>query len=168
MMLFTNDLCSGATFSDCRQYRYDLWRCWGDPASTATFIMLNPSTADETVNDATVERCERRARQWGFGRLLVVNLFAFRATDPQAMKAAADPIGPDNDDAIRLAVLRSSLTVCAWGNHGAHLGRSQAVRRLLAKVELYVLKIGKTGEPCHPLYLPYELNPARWDHAQPV
>lgn len=153
---------SGAMFSACRRYRYSLWREWLTGAGTVNFLMLNPSTADEVDNDPTVERCERRARDWGFARLIVTNLFAFRATFPREMMAAEDPVGPENDAAILDAACGASRIVCAWGEDGAHQGRSAAVRRLLRGRPLCALRVNRSGEPAHPLYLPYSLKPEPW------
>jgi hypothetical protein len=163
----------GAWFSDCRTWRYALWRDWRDltvssldttrPSRYLNFLMLNPSTADERTNDPTVERCERRARKLGYDGLLVTNLFAFRATDPKVMRAAADPIGPDNDEAILLTASRSELVICAWGAHGAFRHRSKQVLALLREAgcgdKLRALKVSGSGEPWHPLYLSYDLMP---------
>lgn len=154
----------GATFSPCRSYRYTLWRAWDRSRPTCMFLMLNPSTADEVDNDPTVERCERRAREMGFGGLVVCNLFAFRATDPEAMKAAPDPIGPDNDKYILDAAFCAGMIVCAWGNHGQHRGRSEQVVSLLRSnwLKLYVLQLNGSGEPKHPLYVGYQHRPVKW------
>ena len=153
---------TGATFSPCGLYRYRLWRRWG-PARPVVWICLNPSKADAMVNDPTVERLQRRAVQWGYDGLEVVNLFAFRETDPYTMKAQSDPVGPENDRAILTAARSAALVIAAWGNHGAHHRRSQAVRQMLdeAGIELHCLQVGKTGEPSHPLYLSYDLRPIR-------
>ena len=154
----------GADFSHCRTYRYCLWRRWSSSAPL-TWVMLNPSTADESVNDPTVERCERRARSMGFGGVVVVNLFAYRATDPKAMKAATDPVGPWNDRAIVDAAQRAGMVICAWGNHGSHRGRAQGVGELLRAhgVALHALKVTGSGQPGHPLYLPNRLEPQPWE-----
>ena len=88
------DAASVAVYSDCERYRYMLTRVWEPGGCKALFIMLNPSTATEVQNDPTVERCERRARALGFGAFRVLNIFAWRDTDPKAMRAAADPVGP--------------------------------------------------------------------------
>lgn len=155
---------TGASFSECEQYRYSLWRVW-DAGPLVNYIMLNPSTADELANDPTIERCQRRAQQLGFGGLIVTNLFAYRATDPRDMKRCIDPIGAGNDDAIRESASESELIICGWGNHGTYLRRSAAVRQMLLDFcpwKLAYLKLGKTGEPCHPLYLPYELQPQKF------
>lgn len=130
----------------------------------ANFLMLNPSTADETVLDPTCARARDYAQRWGYGALLVTNVFAWRATDPRALKSAADPVGEGNDAAILRAAMSSALVICAWGNHGAHLERAAAVRRLLrgAGVALHVLRVNAGGEPAHPLYLPGTLRPRRW------
>jgi hypothetical protein len=149
-----------AVFSECEQYRYFLRREWGRHRTQPLhFLMLNPSTADERKNDPTVERCQRRAKALGFQSFIVTNLFAFRATDPKAMKAAADPIGLDTDTWIQLAADLSRITICAWGNHGQFLERSAEVRRLLSNYPLFALDITGAGEPRHPLYVPYSLSP---------
>ena len=83
------DAASEAVYSDCEAYRYSLTRIWEGAGQRVGFVMLNPSTATETQNDPTVERCERRARALGFGSFTVVNIFAWRDTDPRAMRAAA-------------------------------------------------------------------------------
>ena len=146
-----------ARFSPCRAYRYELWRKWGG-GPLLNVLMLNPSTADETDNDPTVERCERRANQLGYSGLIVTNLFAFRATYPKDMKAAADPVGSENDAAILAAAKEAELVLCAWGNHGAHRGRAQAVRKMFERegIELWCLHVTKQGQPQHPLYVGYQ------------
>jgi hypothetical protein len=151
---------SGATFSACRRWRYLLWRRWDASKPVANFLMLNPSTADEVKLDPTCARARDFAERWGFGALLVTNIFAFRNTSPEQMKAAADPVGPGNDAAIVRAARRSALVVCAWGNHGLFLGRSSRVKTLLEKkkIQLHALRVNAGGEPAHPLYLPSRLR----------
>jgi hypothetical protein len=155
---------AGAEFSVCRRWRTLLWRRWDEAKPIANFLMLNPSTADETVLDPTCARARDYAERWGYGSLLVTNVFAWRATDPGEMRAAADPVGKGNDTAILRAARKAQLVVCAWGNHGQHLGRSSAVLRLLrgAGVALHVLQLNASGEPAHPLYLPGRLRPCLW------
>jgi hypothetical protein len=155
---------SGATFSACRRWRYLLWRRWDEDEPVANFLMLNPSTADEHQLDPTCARARDYAERWGYGALLVTNVFAWRATDPGRMKAAKDPVGRGNDAAILRAARQSVLVVCAWGNHGAHLERSTQVRQLLAEagVALHVLRLNASGEPAHPLYLPGKLRARPW------
>ncbi len=155
---------SGAQFSACRRWRTLLWRRWDAARPVANFLMLNPSTADERVLDPTCARARDYAERWGYGALLVTNVFAWRATHPGGMKAAADPVGVGNDAAILRAARHAQLVVCAWGNHGLHLARSDAVRRLLhgAGVALHVLRLNANGEPAHPLYLPGRLRPRPW------
>lgn len=154
---------SGARFSPCRTWRYLLWRQWNSEP-ICTWIMLNPSTADEVANDPTVERCERRARAWGFGGLRVVNLFALRSTDPAALRTHPDPIGPENDERLLGATVGAELVICAWGAGGALLHRATLVRAMLVAcgVELFALKCNADGQPAHPLYLPYSLKPFPW------
>lgn len=150
-----------ADFSDCGTYRYMLTRIWDMSKPNVAFCMLNPSTADELVNDPTVERCERRARMLGYGGLVVVNLFAFRATDPNELYDAEDPVGPDNDAFIKDAIKLSSLFVCGWGNHGTLTGRNLEVLNLLKSlgIEPHALKINMDGSPAHPLYIAYKAQP---------
>jgi hypothetical protein len=155
---------AGAEFSVCRRWRTLLWRRWDEAGPIANFLMLNPSTADERVLDPTCARARDYAERWGYGTLLVTNVFAWRATDPGAMRAAADPVGAGNDAAILGAAGRARLVVCAWGNHGTHLDRAARVTRLLrqAGMALHVLRLNAGGEPAHPLYLPGRLRPRRW------
>lgn len=158
-----NGVRSLAVFSDDERYRYYLSREWGPPGEEVkrlNFLMLNPSTADERKNDPTVERCQRRAKNLGYDGIVVTNLFAFRATDPKTMKAADDPIGPDNDGWITNAFIVSEKTICAWGSHGSFRNRSADVRRMLSLFgEVFALALTAAGEPRHPLYLSYELSP---------
>jgi hypothetical protein len=151
----------GARFSPCRTWRYRLWRIWEPSRGLVAWIGLNPSTADETNNDPTVERCERRTRAMGYGGMTMLNLFGFRATDPAVMKAATEPVGRGNDAAILSACRQAQLIVCCWGNHGAHLDRSRRVLSLLRKhhLSLHCLGQNRTGEPLHPLYVPYTSQP---------
>ncbi|MFN4057701.1 MAG: DUF1643 domain-containing protein [Roseinatronobacter sp.] len=157
------DAASSAVYSPCMAYRYLLTREWG-PGRRALFIMLNPSTATEAQNDPTVERCERRARALGFGAFRVCNIFAFRATDPKVMRAVGDPVGPLNDAAILGSVPWADQVICAWGTHGAHLGRGPQVEGLLrgAGAALWHLGLSKAGHPKHPLYIGYERGPEEW------
>lgn len=150
------DVTSRAVFSQDERYRYRLDRLWShDPKlGSVTWIMLNPSTATAEVDDPTVAKCQTYTRRWGYRRLTVVNLFAWRDTSPFGMKRAVDPVGPENDYHIRAACHMADLVMAAWGNDGAHRNRSQEVRKLLAleEVALYCLKINQGGEPAHPLY----------------
>ncbi|MEL7343326.1 MAG: DUF1643 domain-containing protein [Pseudomonadota bacterium] len=159
------DAASVAIYSDCERYRYSLTRIWDETGSRVTFVMLNPSTATEVQNDPTVERCERRARALGHGAFCVTNIFAWRDTDPRKMRAAPEPVGPRNDAAILEAAQWSGDVVCAWGTHGAHLGRGPAVAQLLkaSSARLSHLGLSKAGHPKHPLYIGYAVKPEPWD-----
>jgi len=158
------DAPSIATYSDCERYRYALTRVWDETGGTALFVMLNPSTATEVQNDPTVERCERRARALGFGGFRVTNIFAWRDTDPRAMRRAADPVGPENDAAILDGAAWADQIICAWGTHGAHLGRGPKVEALLRGTgrPLHHLGLSKDGHPKHPLYIAYSQHPQHW------
>ena len=152
-----------ACISECGMYRYTLDRSWHDGDGTCVFIMLNPSTADALQDDPTIRRCIGFARNWGFGSLRVLNLFAFRATDPKRLQMAGDPIGPENDFQIIKGCENAQLIVLAWGNHGTYLRRGAAVVGLLylKRHQLFHLGLSKTGQPKHPLYLKKDLKPIR-------
>ncbi|HCG6550620.1 TPA: DUF1643 domain-containing protein [Vibrio parahaemolyticus] len=149
-----------AKLSDCRTYRYELWRTWDDSKPYAMFIGLNPSTADETEDDPTIRRCINFAKSWGYGGLCMANLFAYRATQPEDMKRTSDPIGNQNDETLILLAQNAGVIVGAWGNDGVFLNRSEDVRALIP--DLSVLKVNKSGEPAHPLYLKSTLTPIKW------
>ena len=132
--------------------------------------MLNPSTADEFRLDPSCTRARNFAERWGYGALVVTNVFAWRATDPGDMLAAKDPVGRGNDAAIVRAARQAAIVVCAWGNHGAHLGRSTAVVKLLRGegIAMHRLRMNGSGEPAHPLYLPAGLLPRLWKTNRPA
>lgn len=149
-----------AKLSKCRQYRYALWRTWDDSKPFVLFVGLNPSTADETTDDATLTRCINFAKTWGYGGACMANLFAFRATQPSDMKLANEPIGKDNDTWLRKLSNDAGIVVAAWGNDGAYLDRSTDAKKLLSNV--HYLKMNKSGEPAHPLYLSAKLTPQKF------
>jgi hypothetical protein len=120
-------------------------------------IGLNPSTADEKEDDPTIRRCIQFARSWSYGGLCMANLFAFRAAKPADMFAASDPIGPGNDDWLIKLSKSAGVVVAAWGNGGLYLGRAKEVTQFIP--DLHCLKMNRTGEPAHPLYLKAALRP---------
>jgi hypothetical protein len=158
---------SWAVYSDCETYRYALTRIWQPEAPRLAFVMLNPSTASEMRNDPTVARCEGRARALGHGGFRVVNLFAFRATDPRTLVAATDPCGPAADAALAEAADWADALLCAWGNHGAFRQRDRVALALLRAGGKPILHLGFTrqGQPRHPLYVATAQLPQVWDQA---
>ena len=157
-------------FSPCRSYRYVWQYHWltyyrefvlMEKPRYAMFIGLNPSTADETKPDPTVRRCIRFAKDWGYDGLIMTNLFAWRATLPRDMKAEDEPVGGENDEWLLRLAQQAGVVVAAWGTHGTHLRRDGNVRALLAG-KLHYLRLTKDGLPSHPLYLPANLTPIRW------
>lgn len=145
-----------ATFSDCRKYRYALSRTWNGKKKTILFIGLNPSTANEKIDDPTIRRCINYAQNWGYGSLLMVNLFAYRATMPSELKNVKNPIGNDNDLHIIELSKKADIAVAAWGNEGTLLNRDKEVKKILPN--LMCLKINKSGQPAHPLYQKKDLK----------
>lgn len=153
-------LTRSATFSACGEYRYDLTRHLASGEGTCVFVMLNPSTADAYAEDPTVTRCLNFARDWGYGSVRVLNIFALRSTDPQGLRQCIDPVGPLNDDFIRkyAAPAKADRVVVAWGTHGAYLERGARALAILREVRgdvdgLVALSWTKDGHPGHPLYL---------------
>lgn len=153
----TEHIESSAKMSECGAYRYVLERHWRPELGSVNFIMLNPSTADANQDDPTIRRCIGFARAWGYGGLIVTNLFALRATDPKEMKAHAEPVGPRNDFWLKTIAHNATLMVAAWGAHGAHLGRADEVRSWLDSLQC--LGTTKGGFPRHPLYLKGDTQP---------
>lgn len=152
-----------AEFSPCRRYRYALFRPLG-PGPVLAVIGHNPSTADETADDPTIRRCLGYARRDGFGALLMLNLCAWRDTNPDGLTLLDDPVGPENDAALLAGARAAGCVLAAWGAL-ARASRAQRVRhrpeevlRLLRPVApVYALKVGKDGSPGHPLYLRADL-----------
>lgn len=144
---------SGARISDCGRYRYLLWREWDPTLPKVVFVMLNPSTADAEQDDPTIRRCIRFAKSWGGGRLEVVNLYAWRATDPGQLPAGREAIGPDNDRTIQHLCLSWPLTVAAWGAHPMTDARARYVTGLLGGQPVRCLGRTAKGGPRHPLYV---------------
>lgn len=151
-----------AIISDCGLYRYELRRKLGGYGPPCLFIMLNPSTADAEQDDPTIRRCMGFAKSFGCGELIVVNLFAYRATSPKAMMAANDPVGEKNKDYVMAAADETidplggpGVIVCAWGQHGNHIDQGETVVGWLEgeDYEMYCLGTTKDGSPKHPLYL---------------
>jgi len=150
----------GATFSRDRRYRYRLWRRWDQTRPVVVFVLLNPSTADARHDDPTIRRCLGFARRWGYGGIEVVNLFAYRATDPRVLRTVRDPVGRANRHQVRAALARAELVVLGWG-------ASTEGDRMLKVSHAYCLGLTSAGQPRHPLYLrrdarpvPYRATPA--------
>lgn len=153
----------GATFSECRLYRYSLWRDWADSDTfpgRCVFIGLNPSTADEQDDDPTIRRCIGFAKAWGFPGMTMLNAYAWRSTDPTGLLIPDDPVGPGNDAAIRDTVSRAELVVCCWGNHCLRERQEKILDVIYStgsglRMAKLVQCLGRnaSGSPKHPLYL---------------
>lgn len=155
-----------ASISRCGKYRWALSRCWDRGKPWMTWIMLNPSTADGREDDPTIRRCIGFAAGWGFGGMVVINLFPFRATKPSDMLKAPDPQGPKSNAVILDAILEAGageLVVVAWG--AELLKVEKAADEMLGLLEERGIKpycLGATilkGSPVHPLYQPKDLKP---------
>jgi hypothetical protein len=149
-------------FSPDRAYRYVLRHRWDDLACETprriAWIGLNPSTADEVTLDQTLAAVCRYSKKWGFSEVVMLNLFAFRATDPRDLKRAMDPIGPKNDEHLLAEVPNVDRIIACWGDHGRFLARDRQVSDLLG-VSFECLLRNRTGAPHHPLYLKSRIKP---------
>jgi hypothetical protein len=145
---------SDALFNEAGTHRYLLTRRWGQGGVTATFVMLNPSTATAREDDPTIRRCVGFARREGCNALTVVNLFGLRSTDPAVLREHPDPVGERNDEFIGQHCLPGRLVVLAWGAHGELDGRGPrvALRLAAAGVTLSCFGLTGNGQPLHPLY----------------
>lgn len=149
-----------AVISDCTKYRYWLSRQLSDtsPIKPIVFVMLNPSTADHCDDDNTITRCIDYAKRWGGTELIVVNLFSYRSTDPDALwhSSTIDPVGHLTDDAIAIAAdyahAHGGIVCCAWGNDGQFMNRGMEVLSKIIQYKPLCLKLNATGMPAHPLY----------------
>lgn len=153
-----------AVMSSDGLYRYSLVRRWGRGAP-ATFVMLNPSTADAERDDPTIRRCVGFARAIGADGLIVLNLYAYRATKPADLWLAEDPVGPDTDRVLEqratIAASKGEPLIAAWGAN-ARPDRVAQVLELPGMSALTALGVTSYGAPRHPLYLPAAARPARW------
>lgn len=159
----TESPAAGAVMSHERpvaKYRYALWRLFDSQPTPKwlSMILINPSTADHEKPDPTLESCIRIARHSGYNGVVLANLFALRSSKIQVMKADSDPVGQHNDDWIAAVARVGHARVAAWGAHGGHQQRDEAViRDVLAPLQLgpwHCLVKTSEGRPGHPLYLP--------------
>jgi hypothetical protein len=141
----------GANISIDKKYRYSLYRIWNDELPIVAFICLNPSIADDKIDDPTINRCIEFAKSWGYGGFYMLNLFAFRATNPSELTKVNDPIGMDNQNVILETITKVDKVICAWGNEGILLNQNKKILSIIENP--YCIKINSSGEPSHPLFL---------------
>ncbi len=160
---------SSAKISDCGTYRYELIREWS-PSELAqntvkegkvVFCLLNPSKADAVKDDHTIRRCVGFAKEWGYSRLVVVNLYAHRAPDPKDLLRCSDPVGESNDKYISKNVEEADLFIAGWGRKRKGLVRDNFVLDILRSsgIVIKTLGVNADGTPKHPLYLRKKTNP---------
>jgi hypothetical protein len=151
----------GSTHEIKKKYRYLLKCTWQEELERVTFVMLNPSVADSKICDPTLNRCVNFSKNWGYGGMNIVNLYAFIATDPKELFKCEEPVGIDNDKYIIQSVGESEKVIFAWGEqHQELLNRANSVIKLLKDYKYYCIKKTKNGvHPRHPLYLKSDLKP---------
>jgi hypothetical protein len=149
-----------ALLSPDQKYRYVLTRTWSDDVKQKLVIIgLNPSTADAFVDDPTIRRCIRFAKDWGFDQLIMLNIFALRSTDPELLKGELDPIGPENDRLIDEYLEEAHMVLVAWGANEMIDHNDRADHVLLRIREPYCLGTTMSGHPRHPLYIKADTKP---------
>lgn len=140
-----------AEISSCQKYRYWLERDKGP--KSLVFVMLNPSTADAEIDDPTIRRCRRFALDNGYSGIVVVNLYAYRATKPKDLFLSEDPIGHDNDKYI-IKAANTNDVCCAWGANADKIRAAEVIRMIqTAGGNPLCLGVTKSGAPKHPLYV---------------
>ena len=164
---------SGAVVSPCGFYRLRLWRRWDLEKRVLLWIMLNPSTADASVDDPTILAICDFARRWGYGGIEVVNLYSYRTKSPEVLKSAGYPIGPGNNLTISALVQwraepdQRQRVICAWGSK-AQPERALAVYDMISEfVTPCALAVNKDGTPKHPLYVKRDTVPSFYDIRYP-
>ncbi len=159
MTLYEPEMERTAVIDLSGKYRYVLTRRWGE-AGSVTWIMLNPSTADADVDDPTIRRCIGFSKRWGFGGMSVVNLFAYRATNPAQLREVNDPVGPEHQRYFRQALDGAGRIVAAWGSHASV--RISHIAEFLEANTVGCLGTNADGQPKHPLYVPAETAWQQW------
>ncbi|EHK57717.1 DUF1643 domain-containing protein [Allomesorhizobium alhagi] len=169
-----DDMEMSAIISDCGLYRTELRRVWNSDLPLLVVCMLNPSTADHRKNDPTILALIHFGKLWGYGGLLVINLFAFRSPSPADMMAVSEPFGPCNAraiaDAMEYARDNGGRLLAAWGNHGDHHDRAEwFCNRALQVYRLTLICLGTTKgwKPKHPMArgkhrIPRDQQPIVW------
>lgn len=167
-LLKTNYDCvvSEAGISSCKKYRWWLHRVWDPSLPLVIWVMLNPSTADHRKNDPTIMKVMRYSKRWGYGGILVLNIYAYRTSRPENLPDDENlRVGYRNDSFIRsmfqYAKAEGIAVVCAWG--AKHRERGCRVRRMAADLGLPLLglEVALNGEPKHPRFLSETLCPRR-------
>jgi hypothetical protein len=153
---------SEAGISSCEEYRWWLWRCWDPSKPLCIWIMMNPSTADWQKNDPTIGKVIRYCQRWGYGGVLVLNIYAYRSSKPEGIQGR---VGHRNNwwivTMFSFAKRKRLKVICAWG--ASHKERGDEVRRLAvsAKLKLWCVEMAKNGEPKHPRWLSEDAIPMR-------
>lgn len=153
--LFQNET-SQAKFSECGKYRYILSRTWDESKRMIVFIGLNPSTATAEMDDPTIRRVKRFAKDWGFGSVHMMNLFAWVSPNPQDLLKCGDPVG-ENDSYLQFIAQTHPAVLFAWGSFSEAKDRAMKVAAMFT--DPLCLGTNKDGSPKHPLYIAANTQP---------
>lgn len=155
--LFENN---GAAFSECRKYRYALWRIWDKTLPCIQFIGLNPSTANETKSDPTITRVIGFATSWGYGGVYMTNLFSFVTAYPKEL-ILPEAQDKSNDMWLQNIGEKCNMVVFAWGNFKQAREQALIVEKYFP--DAYALVINRDGSPRHPLYVKADVVPVKYN-----
>lgn len=157
------DCKASAILSSDGKHRFRLDRSVSSSGPSYAFIGVNPSTADATVDDATVRKWIGFVRRWGGAKFAVVNLFSLRATDVRELAKNDEVNVPIKSDVHLTAALRSAdIIIPCWGNASKipkqHRKRARLISEYVKTFDVPVMCFGftKSGDPKHPLMLSYD------------
>ena len=158
------DMQNECVFTSDRRYRYLLKHSCSPlfEPKFCTWICANPSFAAETELDSTLTRIRAFSLAWGYNGFIMANVFALVSTDPKGLFAVEDPVGPENDRFILEAIQQTKVVIAAWGVIGRYQNRCEAVWNMIAEFRPLCLRETKEGFPGHPLYVPTETQPVRY------
>jgi len=152
-----NQTDTGAIFSECKKYRYALWRIWDKSKPYVMFIGLNPSTANSDTDDPTIRRVKKFALDWGYGGVYMMNLFAFITPYPEKLELCDDPVGKNNRW-LNVIHAKCDRIIFAWGSFKQ---AEQRANYILERFKGFALEINKDGSPKHPLYVKSDIEPVK-------
>ncbi|MBN2531874.1 MAG: DUF1643 domain-containing protein [Spirochaetales bacterium] len=154
----SKDTCIFKSAQITGNYRYYLIRRWNTKKQVLMWVMLNPSTADDENDDHTIRKIVGFSKRFNAGTAIVVNLYAYRATNPSLLfrNPKVDYIGKANDHTLKKYKSFADKIVFACGTHAKPERLIEVYNMLRPQYgDIYCLKKNKDGTPAHPARLPY-------------
>lgn len=151
---------TGAEFSPDKKYRYLLWRIWDKNKPMVMFIGLNPSTANESVDDNTIKRIRRIATNLGYGGIYMTNCFPYISTDPNQLNEFGNTTY--NDQVLYDTSIKAKDIIFAWGNFKVVKTKGRDIELKIMFPNAIALQINKNGSPKHPLFCKGSIIPVNY------